>query len=110
SLLYTANFGDSQVIWSINNDGTNVRQLTPGTPNVVDGNISATSDGRYVVFQSNRSVKLEIWRANADGSNLTQLTRSGNNSEPGLAPDGKSIVYSSVRSGMTTLWRVSIDG
>jgi Tol biopolymer transport system component/DNA-binding winged helix-turn-helix (wHTH) protein len=109
-LLYTANIGDSQVIWAINNDGTNIRQLTPTTPNVVDGNISATADGRYVVFQSNRSGKLEIWRANADGSNLTQLTRGGNDSEPGLTPDGKSIVYSSVRSGMTTVWRVSIDG
>ena len=110
SLLYTANFGDSQVIWSINNDGTNIRQLTPTTPNVVDGNMSATSDGRYVVFQSNRSGKLEIWRANADGSNLTQLTRDGNNTEPGLTPDGKSIIYSSGRSGTTSLWRVSIDG
>ena len=110
NLLYTANVGDSQVIWSINNDGTNVRQLTPNKPNVVDANMSATSDGRYVVFQSNRSGKLEIWRANADGSNLTQLTNSGNNSEPSLAPDGKSIVYSSQRSGTSTLWRIPIDG
>jgi Tol biopolymer transport system component len=110
NLLYTANISDSQVIWSINNDGTNIRQLTPTTPNAVDGNLSVTPDGRYVVFQSNRSGKLEIWRANADGSNLTQLTRGGNNSEPDLTSDGKSIVYSSVRSGMTTLWRISIDG
>lgn len=110
SLLYSANMGDSQVIWSINNDGTNVRQLTPTKPDVVDGNISTTADGRYVVFQSNRSGKLEIWRSNADGSNLTQLTKSGNSSEPSLTPDGKSIVYSSPRSGMTTLWRVSIEG
>jgi Tol biopolymer transport system component/DNA-binding winged helix-turn-helix (wHTH) protein len=110
SLLYTANVGDSQVIWSINNDGTNVRQLTPNKPNVVDGNISATSDGRYVVFQSNRSGKLEIWRANADGSNLIQLTNSGNAADPSLTPDGKSIVYSSPGSGVTTLWRLSIEG
>ena len=110
NLLYTANVGDSQVIWSINNDGTNVRQLTPSKPNAVDGNISATSDGRYVVFQSNRSGKMEIWRANADGSNLTQLTNSGNNTEPSLTPDGKLVVYSSQRSGVPTLWRLSIDG
>jgi len=110
NLLYTANLGDSQVIWSINNDGTNVRQLTPSKPNAVDANISATSDGHYVVFQSNRSGKMEIWRANADGSNLTQLTNTGNNTEPSLTPDGKWIVYCSQRSGVPTLWRLSIDG
>jgi len=109
-LLYTAYVGDSRVIWSINTDGSDLKQLTPGRSNSSDGNICVTGDGNYVVFQSNRSGSIEIWRVNSDGSNLKQLTSGGNNSLPSLSPDGQWVAYTASRDGKATLSRIPIDG
>ncbi len=43
---------------------------------------SWSPDGRHIVFQSNRSGKLQIWTMLADGSEQRQLTTSGENSQP----------------------------
>jgi Tol biopolymer transport system component len=109
-LLYTAYVGDSEVIWSINSNGTDLKQLTPGRSNASDSNMCATVDGRYVVFQSNRSRGIEVWRVNADGSDLKQMTSGGNNSHPTLSSDGKWIVYTASRDGRASLVRLPIDG
>ena len=39
-------------------------------------------DGRHIVFQSNRTGKVQIWSMLADGSETRQLTTSGENSQP----------------------------
>ncbi len=39
-------------------------------------------DGRHIVFQSNRTGKVQIWTMLADGSQQRQLTTSGENSQP----------------------------
>jgi Tol biopolymer transport system component len=109
-LLYTAYVGNSLVIWSMDRDGNNLKQLTQGKPNTSDSYVSATADGRFLIFQSNRSGELEIWRANVDGGDLRQLTHGGNNQQPSLSPGGQWVIYASVRDGKSTLWRVSIDG
>ncbi|MDQ3650434.1 MAG: winged helix-turn-helix domain-containing protein [Acidobacteriota bacterium] len=109
-LLYTAYVGDNLSIWSINSDGGDLRQLTANGAVTVDNQMCVTADGRYIVFQSNRSGGLEIWRANTDGSGLKQLTTGGGNLLPSLSPDGQWVVYTSARDGKSTLWRISIDG
>ena len=109
-ILYTAYVNDSNTIWSMNKDGSDIKQLTPSKANVFDREINATADGRYVIFQSNRSGNSQIWRVNIDGSNLQQLTDIGNNSIPCVSPDGQWIVFTSNRSGRSTLWRMTIDG
>src|SRR5204862_7078577 len=66
-----------------------------------------TGDGRYIVFQSDRSGTTQIWRADIDGSNLKPLTTG---IQPQSSPDGKWVVYSSFESSGYSLWKVSIDG
>lgn len=109
-LLYTAYTGDNLSIWSMTSDGGDLRQLTGSDAGVVDSGMCVTADGRYVVFQSNRSRALEIWRANTDGTGLTQLTTGGGNSLPSLSANGQWVVYTSTRDGRATLWRIGIDG
>ena len=109
-LLYSAYVGDAQSIIEMNNDGSALRQLTSNVGDAVDRLMTATADGRYMVFQSNRSGSLQIWRANADGSNLKQLTNGGSSSQPALSPDGKWIIYTSEQDSKPSLRRVSIDG
>jgi len=43
---------------------------------------SWSPDGRHIVFQSNRTGKVQIWTMLADGSQQRQLTTSGENSQP----------------------------
>ncbi len=39
-------------------------------------------DGRHIVFQSNRTGKVQIWSMLADGTETRQLTATGENSQP----------------------------
>src|SRR5271166_5125733 len=43
---------------------------------------SWSTDGRHIVFQSNRTGKTQIWTILADGSGPKQLTTQGDNSQP----------------------------
>ncbi|HKQ74607.1 MAG TPA: winged helix-turn-helix domain-containing protein [Blastocatellia bacterium] len=109
-LAYTAYVGDSLALWSLNPDDGNIRQLTSNNVDSIDSEVSVTADGRFLVFQSNRSGANEIWRANVDGGDLKQLTSTGHNSQPSLSPDGRWIVFTSVRGDKSSLQRISIDG
>jgi Tol biopolymer transport system component/DNA-binding winged helix-turn-helix (wHTH) protein len=109
-LLYVASVGDSYAIWEMSGVGSDHRQLIPHHAHAVDSQMRATADGRYLVFQSDRSGSLEIWRATLDGGDLKQLTRGGGNSQPSLSPDGRWVVYTSAREGLQTLWRIPVGG
>ena len=89
-------------------DGGSQQQLTSAGHR--DSNLSATGDGRCMVFQSNRTGGNEVWRAGLNGSEMKPLTSGGNNEEPHVSPDGKWVVYVSSREGQRTLWRVSTEG
>lgn len=110
NLIYSAYAGDAETIWKIGSDGRNLQQLTSNSVNHVDRYASATRDGRYLVFQSNRSGALQIWRANRDGTELKQLTTEGINYQASTSPDSRWVVYVSNNDGRLTLCRVSIDG
>lgn len=107
-LIYGAIVRGSLTLWSMGPDGANQKQLTSG--GYRDSFASGTADGRYIVFESNRSGLFEIWRARIDGTDLKQLTSGGQNREPHVSPDGTWIVYTSKVNGLSTLWRVPIDG
>jgi Tol biopolymer transport system component len=105
-IVYARLVNEQQTIWIMDAEGKNNNQLTPETYSSREPVV--TSDGRYIVFQSNRTGNFEIWRMNTDGSDAKQLTANGNNTEPHCSPDGKWVVYHSGRDG--TLWKISIDG
>jgi Tol biopolymer transport system component/DNA-binding winged helix-turn-helix (wHTH) protein len=111
-LVYSATEDKSQTLWMMEADGSKQKQLT--TAGYVDEDPTASADGRFIVFQSNRSGNYEIWRMNADGNELRQVTNGGNNEQPSVSPDGKWVVYVSPQnlSGerLGTLWRVALEG
>ena len=52
--------------------GKEVKKLTDSP--AIDGSPSWSSDGRLIVFDSNRSGSQQIWMMDRDGDTVTQLT------------------------------------
>jgi Tol biopolymer transport system component len=107
-VVFTAGIERTVALYSMNADGGDIRPIT--SAGFYDQKPNVTTDGRLIVFQSNRGGSTEIWRVNIDGSDPRQLTMGGRNHSPVTTPDGKFIVYLSNREGRNFIWRVSIDG
>ncbi len=107
-IVYAVRIDKSLTLWTMDAEGKNAKQVT--SVGFLDTLPSATADGKYFVFQSNRSGESEIWRVQQDGTDLRQLTFDGNNSAPHTPPDSRTVVYSHDFEGVDYAWRVSIDG
>jgi eukaryotic-like serine/threonine-protein kinase len=108
-IVYTSRTGENWDIWMVNGDGAASKQLTADA--FIDHQPSVSPDGRYVVFQSNRSGSRNIWRIDTDGSNAKQLTDGSYVDEsPVCSPDGRFVIFASTRSGTSTIWKVGIEG
>jgi Tol biopolymer transport system component len=107
---FTNNITD---IYSMNPDGSNRAQLTAnaGQDNT---HPAVTSDGRYIVFTSNRDGSRQLWRMDIDGRNQHQLTfgneQKGGAQYPALSPDGKEVYFIKRGEAPAAIWKVSIDG
>jgi TolB protein len=64
-----------------------------------------TSDGKRVVFNSNRSGEWQLWEMNADGGNQRRVRKSDDRDwESDPSPDDKGIVFLSNRGGLEGVW------
>jgi len=76
-----------------------------------DWDPAISSDGRWLIWSSNRSGHYEIWIAEADGSNPHQLSQDGFDAEnPVITSDGQWIVYKSGNPQKTGIWKIRPDG
>lgn len=102
-------FGNPE-IYTMNQDGTDVRRVTNSSQN--DLRPSAHPNGNKIAFQSNRSnSRYEIYDVNVSGSGVRRLTNvAGGNFEPSYSPDGNSIVFTSQRTGEKNIFVMDADG
>jgi Tol biopolymer transport system component/DNA-binding winged helix-turn-helix (wHTH) protein len=109
-IIYSTAEGGNADIWTIDESGGGRKQITSDQSAEISPQL--TNDGRYLIFLSNRSGKLNVWRANADGTNQIQLTDIERMRETFISPDGKSVFYvaDSPRDEAETLWKMSING
>jgi Tol biopolymer transport system component/DNA-binding winged helix-turn-helix (wHTH) protein len=107
-LLYAAGEKGEWQIWSVNEDGSNRRQLTFGPAS--NYSASACRSSQYVAFISSRAGGQHIWRMNADGADPVQLTYGLGEETPRCSPDGKWVVYTAYSAGQPQLWKVSTSG
>jgi serine/threonine protein kinase/Tol biopolymer transport system component len=70
---------------------------------------SASADGRYIVFISDRTGAPQVWRIDIDGSNAKQLTQTAEDMDANISPDGRWVTYTSCLN-KCTVWKVGIDG
>jgi eukaryotic-like serine/threonine-protein kinase len=98
-------------LWIMAGDGSNTRELTAGSNDILP---RVSPDGRYVAFVSSSSGAFQVWRIGIDGSAPVQLTNSPTNDKASASsldfmPDGKWLLYT--RSGPDWgIWKVPVDG
>jgi eukaryotic-like serine/threonine-protein kinase len=107
-IIYSAIVNGIPSIWMMSAKGTNNRQLSSGPTE--NGFPSMTTDGRHIIFVSDRAGYMNVWRMESDGSNETQLTTGEDETWAWCSPDNRWIVYHSGQLGNRTLWRVPIEG
>lgn len=102
-------------IWRI--DGPSIRSgRTPPVELIAstyqDAAQRYSSDGKKIVFASQRSGANDIWVADSDGRNPVQLTKFGRalNGTPRWSPDSRWIVFDSRVEGQADIYIISVDG
>jgi Tol biopolymer transport system component len=106
-------------LYTSNLDGSDVKRLTNNA--VYDAEVSVAPNGKWILFGSQRSGKMELWKANTDGSDPVQITHL-DGWEPGgsfIFPDGKTIIFRAWRTADAkankrgfpmTLYTIQADG
>ena len=96
-------------IWLITPDGSYLRNLTDPVIAGVGGDWLPrwSSDGRFVVFESNREGNSDIYVAEIDSAKVIQLTtHSADDQDPAWSRDNNYIVFSSNRSGSFEMYAI----
>jgi Tol biopolymer transport system component len=101
-------------IYSMEPDGSAVRQLTTFADGVSTNFESWSPDGRQIVFTKRfPDVPPQLWVMAADGSRQRPLLAQADfaNRAPRFSPDGRSIVFAHCRvDAPCAIWRMKADG
>jgi DNA-binding winged helix-turn-helix (wHTH) protein/Tol biopolymer transport system component len=108
-IAFITRVGANFDIWTVKADGSDAKPITGDGHSYSD--LTATLDGRYLVFAADRGSGTHIFRSNSDGTDLRQLTfGETSDSAPAIAPNSQWLVYAAWFNDRTTLKRISIDG
>jgi TolB protein len=111
-LLLSAGEGSHAEIYSINTDGSDLRQLTAN--GLYNLNAVWSPDGIQIAFQSNLNGNFDIYLMNPDGTNLRQLTSDHRDEVvPMWSLNGRQIVYmtlTTVQRNNYDLYMMNADG
>ena len=112
SIVLVSDRTGAEEIYSMNADGSNIRQLT--STGGFKSYPAVSPDGRYVVFTSGLIESSELTslvRINADGTGLKHLTDSTTlDYQATWSSDGRQIAFSSTRDGNDEIYVMSANG
>ena len=104
-------------IYTMNPDGSEIRQLTNLGPDSGASWESWSPDGKLIVFNEYRPPDFvgQLWLMNADGSNQRLLLADADfdDERPSFTPDGNSVIFSRCRldvEGTCALFQMQING
>jgi TolB protein len=107
-IAFTSNAFGLLAIFTVNPDGTGLRQLTPD--GVFESDPSWSPDGRKILF----SKSPDLYVMNADGSGRINLATGQGIIEYRWSPDGRMIAYVDIRQEgeefFDDLWVMQADG
>jgi Tol biopolymer transport system component len=88
---------DAYEIFLMEEDGSNVRQLTRGLAGI-GGSLDWSPDGKYLLIFAGPQGDKNIFRIDVEAQTATQLTNGGNNAACSYSPDGQLIAFNSLRN------------
>jgi TolB protein len=88
---------DAYEVFIMNDDGTNVQQLTRGLPGI-GGSLDWSPDGRHLLMYAGATGDKNIFLVDVDAKTAAQLTNGGNNAACSFSPDGQWIAFNSLRN------------
>lgn len=108
-IAYTMRDDDAAELFVANADGSRAVRLTDNRAR--DGHPDWSPDGRWLVFESERTGNRDIFLASRDGSNVIQLTDEiAYDGQPAWSPDGRSIAFVSDRDGGRNVFILDLAG
>ncbi len=101
--------GDTE-IFTVNLDGTDLRQLTNNTAR--DLHPDYAPDGKKLAFVSDRDFSPGVYTMNADGSKHRKSSRGSGVTfaSPGWSPDGARIAFTSDQEGGNDIYAMRANG
>jgi len=88
---------DTYEIFVMDDDGTDVRQLTRGLSGI-GGSLDWSQDGRQLLIYAGLPGDKNIFLINVEAQTAAQLTNGGNNAASSFSPDGQWIAFNSLRN------------
>jgi len=114
-IAFTSYRDSNAEIYTMNSDGSNLRNLTNNPASDTEAEISP--DGTKIAFVSTRDggiLNPEIYVMNADGSNQQRLTKNDDTNaadrHPTWDPTGQRIAFASNRDGNQEIYTMFADG
>lgn len=104
--VFSSQNSGNHEIWIIDQDSSNLRQLT--NDDGEDRHPIISDDQRSIFFTSNRSGVLEIWRMNIDGSEQVKITNENGGFPLRVTQDNKWLYYQ--HAIHRSLYRVPVNG
>jgi Tol biopolymer transport system component len=109
-LVYSTTEDSREMIFTINADGTNPRQITGGEDGIwIFPNV--TGSGRSISFLSSRTGFKQVWRVDGDGKNLTKMTQTGSSVFAArILRDNATVIYTTQQATGVFLFKQTADG
>ncbi len=108
-IVYTVRTAGKFDLWSVNDDGSENRQLTFNQGSNLLPIFSP--DGKSIIFNSNRSGNDDLWEMKIDGTNPVALTNTPVEKEgyANSTPDGHWIAYQQIDAkNLATIWKLNL--
>ena len=80
-------------VFVMNEDGSGVTNLTPGTPDSNDSEPAWSPDGTRIVFSSDRTGSGDLYTMASNGSDVVKLTTGNADAGAKWSPNGQRIVF-----------------